>query len=267
MLLSLFLFPIVLVLVLVSLNFHVDALSAVGPPTKTTTKYSGPGPSKVKTPENFLTSALEYPESEPPDFDVLSKTIEFATCDNFDDVNSMMASDYVFRGPIIGPITGKDVMETQQGFRIQDGYPDLDRRSFGFTIDPDNPYRCYWFERWEGTNTGDLKIGPIEMKATGKSVKLPTHVMSVHFNKEGKIRYAALSSPLDRFEGNTKGAGAVFGLLVGAGANSAYGPNFFFRLQQRLTHLVGTIGRNWSRENDIPLWWRSKSRGADPTDM
>ena len=62
---------------------------------------------------------------------------------------------------------------------------------------------------------------------------------------------------------------AVFGLLVGGGLNSgnANVGDPFLRLQQRLTHAIGTFGRSWSFEVDIPRWWASKARGADPTDM
>mmetsp|Transcript_5020 Transcript_5020/g.14253 ORF Transcript_5020/g.14253 Transcript_5020/m.14253 type:complete len:284 (-) Transcript_5020:17-868(-) len=262
-----------------------DAFSAVAPskaettPTSTATssststttaaKYDGPAPSKVKTPDNFLTQALEYPAGEQPAFDVLAKTIAFATTYDDETRNQMYATDYVFRGSIIGPITRQDVTDTQDGFQIRDAYPNIDTRPFGFTVDPDNPFRCYYFERWEGTNTGDLQVGPLKMKATDNDVKLPTHIMSLHYNREGLVRYACLSSPLDRFEGNTRGAGAVFGLLVGGGLQSgnANVGDPLLRLQQRLTHAIGSFGRNWSLEVDIPRWFASKARGADPTDM
>lgn len=58
--------------------------------------------------------------------------------------------------------------------------------------------------------------------------------MSVNWTPKGKICYVALSSPLDRWEGATKGSGAVFGLLVGAGldAGNATIGDGFLRLQQ-----------------------------------
>jgi hypothetical protein len=156
-----------------------------------------------------------------------------------------------------------------QGFKITSAYPDLQTRPFGFTIDPDNPYRCYFFERWEGTNTESVQIGPATLPPTNAGVKLPTHIMSIHWTPEGKIKYTCLSSPLDRFEGTTKGAGAVFGLLVGAGldAGNASVGDALLRLQQRFIHIIGGFGRNWSLEKDIPSWWKSKARGADPNDI
>ena len=78
-----------------------------------------------------------------------------------------------------------------------------------------------------------------------------------------------MSSPLDRWEGTTKGAGAVFGLLVGAGmdAGNASVGDLALRLQQRVVHAIGGFGRNWSLDENIPDWWKSKSRGADPNDL
>lgn len=227
--------------------------------------YDGPPPSQVNT-KSWL-DVLEY--DQPPTFDVLSKTIDFATRKSYEERNEFLADDYVFRGPIIGPITFSDVKKTQQGFNIVDAFPNLETRPFGFTMDPDNPYRCYWFERWEGTNTNSVKIGKIELPPTNEDVKLPTHIMSVHWTPEGKIKYSCLSSPLDRWEGTTKGAGAVFGLLVGAGmgSTSASVGDIALRFQQRLVHAIGGFGRNWSLEEDIPAWWKSKARGADPNDL
>ena len=165
--------------------------------------------------ESWL-DVLKY--DEPPKFDVLAKSIEFANSNKRGtSAEEFYADDYVFRGPIIGPISFEDVKSTQEGFNIQNAYPNLETRPFGFTIDPDNEYRCYWFERWEGTNTEGVKVGPLDLPPTGNDVKFPTHIMSANWTPDGKIKYLCLSSPMDRFEGTTQGAGAIFGLLVGAG--------------------------------------------------
>jgi hypothetical protein len=39
------------------------------------------------------------------------------------------------------------------------------------------------------------------------------------------------------------------------------------RLQQRLITLLTGFGRPWSVDADIPLWWKSKAKGADPNDI
>jgi hypothetical protein len=98
-----------------------------------------PPPSKIDTTPQWL-DVLKY-SGTTPTFDVLQKTIDFAQCTTYEQVAQFYDKDYVFRGPIVGPITGEEVARTQQGCRIQDAYPDFQRRPFGFTIDPDNPYR------------------------------------------------------------------------------------------------------------------------------
>jgi len=70
-----------------------------------------------------------------------------------------------------------------------------------------------------------------------------------------------------RFEGNTEGKAAVFGLFHTAGLKLPAGPgNLFLRFAQRLGHALDSGGRSFSEDEDIPAWWTSKSRGADPTD-
>ena len=82
-----------------------------------------------------------------PSFDVLERTREYVATKTYDEAAPYYAEDYIFRGSIIGPITAQDVQETQEGFDIVGAYPDLERGIFGMSIDPNNPYRCFFFER------------------------------------------------------------------------------------------------------------------------
>jgi hypothetical protein len=61
--------------------------------------------------ESWL-DVLKY--DEPPKFDVLAKTIEYAKCTDFDQIMTYYAVDYVFRGPVVGPITAEDVRKTSE---------------------------------------------------------------------------------------------------------------------------------------------------------
>ena len=64
-----------------------------------------------------------------PSFDVLERTKEYvaATADGGGLATDYHAEDYVFRGSIVGPITGVDVAATQKGFNLLGAYPDIDR--------------------------------------------------------------------------------------------------------------------------------------------
>jgi len=204
-----------------------------------------------------------------PTFDVLARTREYSECTTYAALEPYYDHErYVFRGSIIGPITSEDVRATQQGFNILDAYPDLTIEKFGYTLDPENPFRCYWFERWRGTNREAIQIGPISLPKTDAFADIPTHVMSVNWTPDGKIIYGCLSAPLDRFEGNTKGQGAVFGLLQTGGLPlpvSSVGNPVLIANQKLVAPLIGQ--KAFSDEEDIPTWWKSTARGADANDL
>ena len=215
---------------------------------------------------------LKFGGSEPT-FDVVVRTKEYVAASEANGglATSYHARDYMFRGSVVGPITGVDVAETHADFNLLGAYPDIDRGIFGYTIDPQNPYRCLFFERWTGTCTGSIKIGSLlTLPPTGNRIETPIHVSSVTWNPEGQVVYECISPPVDRFEGNTKGSGAVFGLLAGAGLAlpADIGSPFLMFGQRFNTDLLGgLLGKTWSSDDQIAAWWKSKAKGADPTDM
>lgn len=203
-----------------------------------------------------------------PSFDVLERTKEYAQCKGYEERRKFHAVDYVFRGSIVGPMVFKDIEEQQKKFNVQEAYPDLELNPFGFSIDPENPFRCVFFERWTGTHTGELKFGPFTLPATGKRARLPTHVMSVTWNAEGKVAYDCVSPPVDRFEGTTEGAGAIFGLLVNAGLEQFKTVGVGHPLlvaQQKIGSFFGQTSH--SEVGKLPSWWKSKAIGAESNDM
>lgn len=207
-----------------------------------------------------------------PTFDVIALTKEYTALRTYEEMEQYYADDYVFRGSVVGPMTNKDVTETQKGFDVLGAYPDLDRGIFGFTIDLENPYRCHFFERWTGTNTGDINVNGMKLSGSGTYVETPLHCTSICWNPQGKIVYQSISPPLDRFEGNTKGVGAVFGLLaafkpLSTAFNMANVGNPLFLAIQKTSAKFEIGGKSWSKDEDIPSWWKSKARGADPTDI
>jgi hypothetical protein len=207
-----------------------------------------------------------------PQFDVLERTQEYIKTNNDQDTfrEDWYAEDYVLRGPVIGPIDRAALKKNQDegGLGVKEAFPDIKIESFGFTVDPENPYRCFYFQRWRGTNTGDLVNFGTTYPATGTQMETPLSIFSVVWNPEGKIVYEQVGAVVDRFEGNTEGKAAIFGMLHAAGLKIPAQPgNKVFAFIQRLAHLAGNLGRSWSKEEDIPKWWISKSRGADANDI
>ena len=231
-------------------------LSPPKPPVKSTVKSKSPMFEYLKFDGN-------------PKFDVLEKTKKYIETQTMNDINEdIYAEDYVLRGPVVGPLTRADLKESQAGLGIAAAFPDIKLDTFGYTIDPENPYRCFYFQRWRGTHTGDMETFGTVYPATGNEMETPVSVFSIVFNPEGKIVYEQVGAVVDRHEGNTQGKAAVFGMLHTAGLKISATPgDKVFAFIQRMGHLAGNMGRNWAREEDIPDWWVSKSRGADGTEQ
>jgi hypothetical protein len=137
-----------------------------------------------------------------PDFDVIEKTKEYLSYieSNTTPDPSVYHKDYVLRGPVIGPINLKDVYEVQAGLDLITAFPDLRIESFGHTIDPENPYRCLYFQRWSATHTGILKAGDQILPPTYNKIELPVSVFSVVWTPEQKIIYELVGAVVDRYD-------------------------------------------------------------------
>lgn len=211
-----------------------------------------------------------------PDFDVIEKTKQYTSEEGYrrfvlrDIPTDYYDERYIFRGPIVGPINRKDLVDTNTEFSLDKAYPNLDRQPFGFTVDPENPYRVLFFERWKATHTGEVNLlGLLKAESTGKESVCPAFPFSIVWTPEGKIIYESLTAAVDRFEPNTtKGKVAVFGLLETAGIaldNNVGNPILAF--QQRLARLLNAPAQVFSKDNEIPSWWKSQARGAERNDM
>eukprot|EP00960_Hanusia_phi_P003999 117430-Hanusia_phi.AAC.2 len=84
----------------------------------------------------------------------------------------------------------------------------------GFTVDPLEPNRVWWWSRPSGTHTGPLMFPPpTVIPPTGIKVQWPVQAQSMLFNEAGQCYQLTVGYPCDRQIGNTGGLGAVFGLL------------------------------------------------------
>ena len=126
-----------------------------------------------------------------------------------------------------------------------------------------------FFERWKATHTGTLKLlDAFEAPPTGRISVSPVMPFSIVWNPSGKVIYEHLTTALDRFEGNTMGKVAVFGLLETAGislSNNVGDP--ILTLQQKFNRLLNGPAQIYSKPEDIPNWWKSKAVGAEPNDI
>lgn len=197
-------------------------------------------------------------DGQEPSFDVLELAKKYTSEPGYrafrlrDIPADYYSDDYVFRGPIVGPMIRKDLVETNTNFRIDKAFPDLDREVFGLCVDPENPFRVLFFERWKATNTGVLDRFP-PLKPTGKRSVSPVMPFSINFTPDGRIIYEALTTAVDRFEGeNTGGKVAVFGLLETAGLSLPNGVgNPLLVAGQKLNRSLGLVDVQTDRKSVV----------------
>ena len=125
-----------------------------------------------------------------------------------------LADDFVFIGPVVGPLTKEAFVKAITGFELAEGFPDLKNNFHHFRVDPFEPNRVWFTSRTTGTHTGTL-AGRFE--ATGTKVECPPQAQSIVFNEEGQVTKFTVGVVMDRQLGNTGGLGGVFGLFYAIG--------------------------------------------------
>jgi len=180
------------------------------------------------------------------------------------------ADDFVFRAPVIGPLCKRDYLDTMGKLGIYNGIPNLSPNAFGFTVDPENPLRVWFFVRMAGTNTGPLGAGfGQSFPPSGNEIRGLVETYSITFNEARKVKLLTAGYVADRFDeqANTGGAGAVLGVQKAAGNLPASFSitNPVFQLVQRIGNSIAPKG--WpvtvSKPENVPAWWPFEERGTE----
>lgn len=175
------------------------------------------------------------------------------------------ADDFVFRGPVIGPLNKADFLSTMDTFKVYKAFPDISPNAFGFAVDPAEPRRVWFFVRNTGTNTGPFGLGyGLEAPPSGSAVIGVPEAFSVTFDETERVKLLTVGYVADRFQGNTGGVGAAFGLLRVAGIPLPGG--FLYRAVVALSNrLPGATAKTCSKREEVPAWWleQSEARGPD----
>jgi hypothetical protein len=132
------------------------------------------------------------------------------------DQPELLAQDFLFIFPIVGPLKKQEFVEIFSAFgmaKALSGSPNY----YNFHVDPMEPNRVWFTSRGEFKHTGDLKFGPQTIKPTGKSIVTPPQVLSMSFNDAGQCYKLTGGYSVDRTVGNTDGLGGLFGILHSLG--------------------------------------------------
>jgi len=125
----------------------------------------------------------------------------------------LLAEDFKFIFPIVGPLTKIEFCTIFGGFKLGEAFPDTRRNYFGFTVDPMEPNRVWFFARSQMTHTGVLKFGSSVYQPTGKEVVNTPQVLSFSFDREGRCYKFTGGYSIDKTIGNCGGLGGVLGII------------------------------------------------------
>ena len=186
-----------------------------------------------------------------------------------------LADDYVFRGPVIGPLvkkefhknTAEDYGAEEKSNNVYDAFPDYELNAFGFTADdPIDENRVWYFVRPRGTFTEHYDH-PIKgrIEPTGAPLIAPPEARSVTWNDDGKIQFETVGYVTDRFTGDTTGGkGAVFAHFHVMGEDLDGNPgSLSMRFRQWLGNMLPDVPNSFSKPEEIPSWWTDKRMGAE----
>jgi len=179
----------------------------------------------------------------------------------------VFSSDFIFRGPYIGPLNKKDYLDTMGTFKIYEAIPDINPNAWGWSIDPIDPNRVWFMVRNTGTFTGKPGIGlgsslP-SFPPNGAKIKGCPETFSMVFDSQQKLKHLTVGYVADRFEGNVSGKGAAVGIFNAIGLPFPR-PGPMLKFAQWFTSEVASevTPRSYSTK-DIPEWWTSEDKAGE----
>ncbi|GAQ80610.1 hypothetical protein KFL_000580040 [Klebsormidium nitens] len=163
-----------------------------------------------------VSTKLEEKPSTLPEEQLIELAKKVLNANNGLDDPSLLADGFYFAAPIIY-LQKNEFLQALGRFSVKDAFPDLEPNAFGFSVDPYEPNRVWFFTRSRATHTGVLNFGS-PTPPTFTRVESPPEVSSITFNNEGKATRLTAGYVVDRRTGNTGGLGALFGILYAIGA-------------------------------------------------
>jgi len=185
-----------------------------------------------------------------------------------------LAADFVFRGPVIGPLNRQDYIEVMQHFRMHSAFSDFSPNTFGFTVDPEDPMRVWFFVRASGVNTAPIggALGQLGAFVTPSDKRTKyrgsPEAWSLSFNTDLQVRAVTAGYVVDRFDqrATTGGRGLSFGVLASLGIPLPVAPGSWALIAvQWITSCfvwTGLVPKAASTRKDLPAWWTDKRWGA-----
>jgi hypothetical protein len=193
-----------------------------------------------------------------------------------DVVQDMLASEFVFTSPNVGPLNKPDYIKLMgyyqnYGLDLATGIPDLQVSYEGWHVDPDQPWRIWAVARYSGTHFGTVVVPGTDLQLTPPSNGQPPvrftsgpEVQSFLWTPDKKILWHTMGYVGDEYTGSNKGYGGIDGLLVSMGLPTLYldATSPFRRAKKFFSQFQAdngeTSARTQTRFGRLPQWWNER---------
>lgn len=211
-----------------------------------TGQFSSLIPGEINTQQAFAKSTFPI---EPNDLiirakEVLSPQIEIGTMDD----GKCIADDFEFVAAVVGPIGKVEYLEALGSFKLKDSF-DIEQNFFGFTVDPVQTNRVWFFSRQVAKHIAPFMGAQPQGTMDDGVLTLPPQLLHMDFNADGLVKEFGFYT-VDRRQGNTGGLGGAFGYFYGVGKPlpirecQPYKKSFRFRM----LGLLGKLGKKFSKK-------------------
>jgi len=198
---------------------------------------------------------------------------------NDNNVNmNILSDDFVFNGPVIGPLNKWDYIQSSDYFRLYEAFPDINPNCFGFTVDLLDPLKVRFFVKATGSFQSPIggfvgKTSARFIPPDGRPYIGSIEAWSITFNDLDRMQVRSISAGyvVDHFEEEvtTGGKGLMYGVLHTTGLDFLPSEPGSKAVQLSLW-LTGQFTKNEYGGSDnlfpkaasdpksIPQWWHDK---------
>ena len=238
-----------------------EAVAAAPVLVPRTDPFSNPKAEARQEASTTWDAARRAAQDDGPKADYAARAREWVLNDGFHAPakQSLMSDDFVWFGPIVGPLGKPDFLRTVELFKVYEGFPDLKMHLAEFTRDPVEENRYWSILRVEGTHTEPQASGTgFSYKATNNKLDVGPQCVSVTFDADGRVSRYTGGYVVDRTQGKTGMLGAMFAVTKTVGG---------FVPSLRVAKILNAIGarlKNFpkarSHRDDLPAKWRPLGR-------
>ena len=238
-----------------------EAVAAAPVLVPRTDPFSNPKAEARQEASTTWDAARRAAQDDGPKADYAARAREWVLNDGFHAPakQSLMSDDFVWFGPIVGPLGKPDFLRTVDCFKVYEGFPDLKMHLAEFTRDPVEENRYWSILRLEGTHTEPQASGTgFSYKPTNNKLDVGPQCISVTFDADGRVSRYTGGYVVDRTQGKTGMLGAMFAVTKTVGG---------FVPSLRVAKILNAIGarlKNFpkarSHRDDLPAKWRPLGR-------